>query len=342
MNIKVSVIVPVFNAEPYIALCIESLLSQTIRECEFIFVNDGSTDRSTSIIERYRQLDSRIILLQQSNQGVSMARNKGLEAASGAYIGFVDADDFIEADMYKRLYDAANKDECDIVLSNFESEIEGNYVLTKYPFPVNALLNDDFIAQAVLPFFLKSDELNTACNKLYRKSLVMHSGIRFPRNVVLGEDGLFNMEAFSRAASLKYIDYTGYHYRETSGSATRDIIRKDYFHRALEVYRTEPPAYYKDLLEEEMIIHLKAIKLIHSVIAYVHIYLKPTNSLSVSKQIKYIRTMIECQEVKAALPLYKKEMELTLNRYQRLMLYFISIRSWMGLYCMTAYSRFRN
>ncbi|MEV5025992.1 glycosyltransferase [Paenibacillus sp. LPE1-1-1.1] len=342
MTIKVSVIVPVYNAEPYLAECMESLLKQSLRECEFIFVNDGSTDNSVSIIERYGKLDSRIILVQQSNQGVSMARNAGMEAASGEYIGFVDADDFIEADMYGVLYEAASEERCDIVLSNFESEIEGHYVLTKYPFPRESIMGEAFIRKEILPVFLRTDELNTACNKLYLKSLIKDHGIIFPKNVALGEDGLFNMDAFSCAKSLKYIDYTGYHYRETVGSATRDIVKKDYFQRALEVYYTELPICYKGLLDEETVSHLKSIKLIQSVMAYIHIYLKPTDNLRVNEQIKYIRKMIESNEVKAALPIYKKETELALDRYQKLMLYFINRRSWFGLFCMTAYSRLRN
>jgi glycosyltransferase involved in cell wall biosynthesis len=342
LNIKVSVIVPVFNAEPYLAECIESLLNQTDRACEFIFINDGSTDNSASVIKKYKQIDSRIVLLEQPNQGVSAARNIGLEAASGAYIGFVDADDFIEADMYEKLYTAAIKDDCDIILSNYESEIDRHAVLTTYPFPQNRLLNESFIWKEVLPFFIKSDELNTACNKLYRRSLIQVQGIKFPLNVALGEDGMFNMEAFSYATRFTYIEYTGYHYRETIGSATRDIIQKDYFQRALEVYRNELPSRYIALLEEESVGRLKAIKLIQNVMAYVHIYFKPTQSLSVSKQIKYIKTMICTKEVRKALPIYKKEMLIKLNRYQKISFYFISYRSWIGLYFMTVYSRFRN
>ncbi|MGO4543323.1 glycosyltransferase family 2 protein [Paenibacillus sp. 2TAB23] len=342
MRIKISVIIPVFNAEPYLAKCIESLLNQTVHECEFIFINDGSVDNSVSVIERYKQIDARVVLLEQYNQGVSAARNKGLQAAKGDYIGFVDADDYIEADMYESLYHTALKEDCDIVLSNFESEIDGHAVLTAYPFPVNQVLNKAYISQEVLPFFIKSDELNTACNKLYRRSLLQDQGVQFPLQVALGEDGVFNMAAFSHADRFVYMDYTGYHYREIIGSATRNIIQKDYFQRALDVYHVELPSHFKAILAEESISRLKAIKLIHNVMAYVHIYFKPTASLSVSKQIQYIQTMIGAEEVRKALPIYKKEMKLTLNRYQKVLLYFISNRSWIGIYFITAYSRFRN
>ncbi|MES9697320.1 glycosyltransferase [Bacillus sp. JJ927] len=102
-----SVIIPVYNAEKYITQCIESLLNQTLRECEFIFINDGSTDNSEKIIEDYKKINDRITLINQENQGVSIARNRGLDVSTGEYVGFVDADDYIEKDMYEMLYNAA-------------------------------------------------------------------------------------------------------------------------------------------------------------------------------------------------------------------------------------------
>ena len=140
MGIKVSVIIPVYNAEKYITECIESLLNQTLQQCEFIFVNDGSKDHSGAIIDEFKKKDSRIILINQENQGVSMARNNGLKAASGEYVGFVDADDYIENDMYETMYNHAKQDECDAVISNLESEMEGRKFISNYPFPQNTIL----------------------------------------------------------------------------------------------------------------------------------------------------------------------------------------------------------
>src|SRR3954470_7921673 len=104
MSIKVSVVIPVYNAEKYITECIESLLNQTLKQCEFIFVNDGSSDNSSQIINEFKKKDNRIILINQENQGVSIARNNGLKAASGEYVGFVDADDYIDCEMYETIY----------------------------------------------------------------------------------------------------------------------------------------------------------------------------------------------------------------------------------------------
>ena len=102
--IKLSVVIPVYNAEKHLKACIESLLSQTLAGLEFIFVNDGSQDNSPEIIASYQATDSRITLINQSNQGVSVARNNGIAVAQGEYIGFVDADDTIASDFFEKHY----------------------------------------------------------------------------------------------------------------------------------------------------------------------------------------------------------------------------------------------
>jgi glycosyltransferase involved in cell wall biosynthesis len=244
MSLKVSVIIPVYNAEKYINQCIESLINQTLQECEFIFINDGSKDESQQIIENYQKLDVRIKLINQENQGVSIARNVGLRIAKGEYIGFVDADDFIEKKMYEILYTTAKQNDSDVIISNFESEIEGHKINTKYPFPIEVTLNNDYINEEILPYFLKEDNLNTGCNKIYKNKVIRENNLKFPEKVPLGEDGLFNMCFFSFADTMKYIDYTGYFYREVEGSATRNITGMDYFNRAIEVYNMKVPAIY--------------------------------------------------------------------------------------------------
>ena len=102
---KLSIIVPVYQVEAHIDECITSILDQTFRDFELILVDDGSLDRCPAICDAYAQKDSRIRVIHQKNQGLSAARNTGLQAARGDYIGFVDSDDFIEASMYEKLLD---------------------------------------------------------------------------------------------------------------------------------------------------------------------------------------------------------------------------------------------
>ena len=116
--IKVSIIVPVYNVEKYIHKCLDSLVNQTLKELEFIFVNDGSPDNSPKIIKEYQKKDKRIKLLNKENGGHASARNLGLEHAKGEYIAFLDSDDYVKENMYEILYNRAKKDNLDIVICN--------------------------------------------------------------------------------------------------------------------------------------------------------------------------------------------------------------------------------
>jgi len=342
MSIKVSVIIPVYNAADYLDECIQSLLRQTLQECEFIFINDGSTDDSRSVLESYQCKDSRIVIINQHNQGVSIARNKGILMANGDYIGFVDADDHIESDMYEVLYDSVTLSDCDVVVSNLESEIEGHRVVSTYPFPVDVMLDKRFIQQELMPYFLKSDHMNTAVNKLYKRKVIVDHLVFFPGKVALGEDGMFNILFFSSAESMIYIHYSGYHYREVSGSATRSIGNKDYFLRALEVFKAEPPGVYRDILPLKTIHQLKSIRLISNTMSYIYVYFKPNEEMSFWSRYSYVREMVNNEQVREALPIYYYTMKSSLGRYERLMVSLIKVRSTLGLWSVAAYSRFRN
>ena len=341
MGIKVSVIIPVYNAEKYITECIESLLNQTLQQCEFIFVNDGSKDRSGAIIEEFTNKDSRIILINQENQGVSMARNNGLIAASGEYVGFVDADDYIENDMYETMYNHVTQDKCDTVITNLESEMEGRKFISNYPFPQNTILTKDYINQELIPYFLKADNLNSVVNKLYNNRVIKENNIRFPKGIALGEDGLFNIRFLIHANTIKYIPYAGYHYREVVGSATRNIAKKDYFQSALEVYHMETPEINEAINDKQKVKTLKSIKLIHTVLALIHIYLTPSAEISFKERYTYVKKMIIHQDVRIALPIYENKYE-NLGRYEEFILKMIEKRFMFGLYMATAYSRYRN
>lgn len=339
---KVSVIIPVYNAEKYISECIDSLLGQTLQQCEFIFVNDGSSDRSRLIIEGYKNRDGRIKLINQENQGVSAARNNGMAAAVGEYVGFVDADDRVEPSMFETLYAAASTDHCDVVFSNYESEQDGRRTVSKCHLPVNVVFDKADIQQDILPIYLKSDHLNSVCNKIYAATLIREQGLQFPDRVALGEDGFFNMNVLSYCNSVKYIDYTGYYYREVPGSATRNVVHKDYFARALEVYEAKLPSALESLLEQERVQDLKTIKFIRAVISYIHLYYMPATGLSFQQKYRYVKKMLDQSVIHEALPRYKQQFGSELGRYEWLILLMMKSKSAMGLYWITAYSRARN
>lgn len=341
MNPLISIIIPVYNAEYYIEECMQSLLNQTLKDCEFIFINDGSKDSSSNIIEKYSHIDSRVKLVNQENQGVSKARNKGIELSSGKYIGFVDADDYIELDMFEVLYKVTKESDYDVVISNFEEELEGNKNIIKYNFIQNKLLDKNYISKNIIPFFITNDSLNTVCTKIYKNKIIKDNKIVFPKGVCLGEDGLFNINVFSNIDGAKYIDYCGYHYREVKGSATRNLSNKDYFKRALEVYNLDISNYCDISLSREEIYKLKSIKLINSVMSYIYIYLKPNQDIDMFYARKYVKNMISNSYVQEAINIYNQEVSID-GRYEKTILNGIKKKSWFTLYCACLYSRIRN
>lgn len=119
---KVSIIVPVYNVEKYLERSLNSLINQTLKDIEIICVNDGSKDNSLKILEEYSKKDNRIIVINQENAGLSVARNSGMKIAKGQYIGFVDSDDWVDLDFYEKLYNTAIAKDADIAVADFVRE----------------------------------------------------------------------------------------------------------------------------------------------------------------------------------------------------------------------------
>ena len=141
---KVSVIVPVYNTEKYLKRCLDSIVNQTLKEIEIIIVDDGSKEACALLCDEISSRDSRIKVIHKKNGGLGFARNTGIEAANGEYVGFVDSDDYIEPLMYERLYGAAAKRDADIAISGIcfvggntfprPMRLSGNLILMKIPF----------------------------------------------------------------------------------------------------------------------------------------------------------------------------------------------------------------
>lgn len=193
---KVSVVIPVYNAADYLEECIQSLLTQSLQQCEFIFVNDGSSDHSQQLIEAYQEKDYRIKLLNQENHGVSYARNKGVEIAKGEYIGFIDADDTITENTYQHVYQLANQFDSEVVIFHLVEEVNGIQRVISYPFPRRVKLHKNDIHEFIIPHMLQKEDFNSVCNKLYRRETLNKLRLQFPINEVLGEDGQFNWSFF--------------------------------------------------------------------------------------------------------------------------------------------------
>lgn len=199
MNLpKVSIIVPVYNAERFLSKCVASILDSTYKNFELILIDDGSTDDSPNICNQFAQKDNRVIVVHQLNAGVSEARNKGLSLASGDFITFIDSDDFIHPQMIECLYNEIHKNKCSFSMVIEESVFENNYTIKK-PQITNyssvKLNKNDCIFKLTHEGKEKRYFVHLL-GKLYRKSLL--SGISFDKEISLSEDLLFNMEFYLR------------------------------------------------------------------------------------------------------------------------------------------------
>ena len=216
----ISVIVPVYNVEEYLPRCLESILGQTYRDLQVILVDDGSTDGSSRLCAEFAERDPRIECIRISNSGVSAARNRGLEAAKGRWIGFVDADDYIEAGFYETLVTHLTHSDKQIVCCGVRAEdTEGNRI-ERFKGRRLPAGEQDFDRDDALLRYLNPDTRIlywAVWNKLYSAELL--KGIAFENGRVIAEDFDFTLRCFLRSNGLRYIPDELYHYLVRPGSA---------------------------------------------------------------------------------------------------------------------------
>ncbi|MBY0487609.1 MAG: glycosyltransferase [Flavobacteriaceae bacterium] len=342
MNVKVSVIIPMYNAAAHLEQCVASLLAQTLVHCDYIFVNDGSKDESQSIIEHYQKIDPRILLINQENQGVSVARNTGLKYAKGDYIGFVDADDFIANDYFEQLYQTAVALDLDVVSCNYYFTNSGRRYASKAPFAEGVVFEKEFIEENIVAQLIGDDNLNSIWNKLYKSSLIVGNAISFPQGVALGEDGLFNLDCFSKAHRVFFTSYVGYHYQEVQGSATRALQTKNYFKRIEEDYQQDYTLFGNKYLDAEKIAFLKAKKFIKKIIALLHFYYDPVTNLAQLQKRQLRNEVVYHQTTKKILERYYNVLFLQKSKYEQIILFALKYKSTFIIDWVIAYSNFRN
>lgn len=338
--IRVSVIIPVYNAAPFLHSCVQSLLNQTEKSLEFIFVNDGSTDESLSILESYT--DPRIILLNQTNAGVSAARNAGLAVARGTYVGFVDADDFVETTMFQHLADLAVQHQAEIVVSRFSKSIDGQTVVYDLPFRVHETYDKKAIAAEVIPYMLQFDRLNSVAVKLFDRSLLVRHAIQFPVGQALGEDGLFSLLAFDRCERAVFTDYVGYHYREVPGSATRNIVNKNYYQAALDVYRFDHSQLLTSCKWSTELDERKRYRLYAQALALLSVYARPATGFTLGQRYRAFKSVATDKNLQQTVRNSSWRQLGNESWFKRFVLLCIYIKCLPALWLAFTYSNLRN
>ena len=218
MNPRISVIIPVYNAEEYITKCLDSVMQQTIDSLEIICINDGSTDQSLMILKKYKEMynevgNRKIIVINQENAGPSAARNKGILEAKGDYIAFVDSDDYIETTMYEELVGRAIKNNLDVVLCSICNHYpDGKSEEYCYLVDTDCILNRDYLLRNVCPMLMEENVFGGPCNRIYKRKFIIENDIRMPENLGYGEDCVFQMHIFDKLESLWIDSRPFYHY----------------------------------------------------------------------------------------------------------------------------------
>ena len=218
----VSMIIPVYNAAPYLAACLESVRRQRYRELEILLVNDGSSDASLHICEMYARVDPRIRIVNKKNGGVSSSRNLAIEQAQGEYLQFVDSDDWLDVNATRLLVERALETEADLVISHF-CRVNGDKItvsgfLTQY----NVMNQRDFARR--LMDEPASFYYGVMWNKLYRRTLIAEHGIRCSEELRWSEDFLFNLEYIRYAERFAALETPIYYYRKNDASITSTAL----------------------------------------------------------------------------------------------------------------------
>jgi glycosyltransferase EpsH len=212
---KVSVIVPVYNVELYLNQCLESLLGQTLRDIEVIAVDDGSSDSSSEILHFTASRDERLKVVRVKNGGVSRARNVGIEAAAGEYVGFVDADDWAEPGMYAEMAGLADANGLDICICDFLWEYPGKRpVPGNLDLPRGAVLSRELVEEKLIKGTLYNATFGSVWKALVRRDMLVREGIRFNEKLDIMEDGMFNLHMYFHAGKVMYTRRYLYHYRQ--------------------------------------------------------------------------------------------------------------------------------
>ncbi len=236
---KVSIIIPVYKAELFLQRCVQSVTAQTLKDIEIILIDDGSPDRCGELCDRLAAQDARIRVEHKQNEGAGMARNSGLALATGQYIGFVDADDYVEPKMYENLYVAAERVGAQVAMSGMRF-VDGNMFsqmgdcIEKPSFSEETVFEGESVCELMLGIAgampKEKDDSRygmSVCTNLYRTDFVRQNGLRFlSERDILSEDALFSIDCLAAAQTAVGVPGALYCYCRNGASVSKSYNPK--------------------------------------------------------------------------------------------------------------------
>lgn len=323
MDIKVSIIVPVFNGEKYIARAINSLLNQSLKEIEIIVIDDGSVDNTLAIMKQFT--DSRIKLISKVNEGVSKARNLGISLAKGHYIGFLDADDYVNEDMYEELYFRGYN--TDIICSNLLIELEGKFIKKDSFLRKGEIYTNEDFKKEVLEKYLLFENLDllVVMNKLYKRELLIKNNILFDEKLALEEDGMFNLHVYLQMSTFIEIDCSGYYYLENQTSVTRDFINSKSFEKMIQRFNYDFENRFDLDYSSVQMLSFRSSRLLYGI--SILLYRLSKTDLSYKEKNEYVSKVITHSDVQlAAQNLNRKYIE-NCSKFEKVIVFCIKNRN---------------
>lgn len=225
MKDRVSIIIPVYNCSKFLNKCMESILNQDYTNIEVILVNDGSTDDSLKICEKIQEKDSRVVVINKENGGVSSARNEGLKNATGEYIFFVDGDDYIDLDCIRKCMEIIKEKNLDILKFSYVKELSKK-IKRKYQYsvPVNKKIEKKDYKEELYPYVFTTNDFCNVTISIIKRNIIGNT--KFKLNTLIGEDFLFFIECLNQSNNIYFVNDCFYHYIVNEESATHNFSKE--------------------------------------------------------------------------------------------------------------------
>ena len=300
MDIKVSVVMPVYNADRYLAKSIESMLSQTLKEIELILVNDGSKDKSLKICEEYKIKDNRVTVINKKNEGACIARNIGIEKARGKYIQLVDADDYIESNMLEEQYNLAEQTNAEVVMCGMKFDVhqKSGQVVTSESYYKDMLLKSQDDIKPIFMDLFDNLLFNYTHNKLYSSGFLKSNNLQFIEWLPIDQDTNFNIDVFRKLNKLTISTKSYYHYVKTFDETIVTRYHANKFKvRTFRYDRLKQLLMDWDIYNEENKKKLASMY-IHHVIECIEMFNHDKCSLSFKEKKQQIRNILDTNQVR--------------------------------------------
>lgn len=313
-NCKVSVIVAIYNVEEYLERCLNSLVNQTLREIEIILIDDGSTDNSSKICDDYAKKDRRIVVIHKKNQGLGMARNSGLDLATGEYVVFVDSDDFVVKNAYQEMYETIKLNNADMLITNYyEFDTKNNIAKELNTIYKTRIVEGEQIKKIACqmlganPIEQGAEDIGMSVWKnMYSRRFIEENQLRFySEREFVSEDAIFQLMAIPKMKKLSMLTNCYYYYCKNESQSLSSTFRESKFEEYKKLYKKEC-----ELMANEKIIDSGKYYIATTFLGNIRAHIKQLSMSQCTlkkkkKLIKEIQKDVVVQEVLSWYP-YKK------------------------------------